>query len=593
MSVADQTMNAEFVGFRSAGRQTARPGGYAQALAVFLTLGLGLGALFGTPARAQFAQEVVQYEPGSGYAVEFGSGLGYTNTATVLGAPARVTTSAFGVSPVDPFSAPYTREQLLSLGTNGVLTVRLDTSIVDDPTNPFGIDFLLFGNAGFVITNGDYSGGGITSGALYGANPGATRISVSADGVTYFPLDPARASTVDGAYPTDGSGDFLRPVNPALRLEDFSGLGLEGIRARYAGSGGGMGFDLGWARTATGEPAGLKRAEYVRLEVLGGKAEVDAVAVVLDHGGAGFTETFAEDPRGRDWQVFGDASLFDWDATRRAMRVTWDSRRTNSFLHRPLGTVLTAGDDCALSFDLTLESIQAGIRPDKPSTFQIAVGLFNRAEAERPNFFRAAGVAETGARSVVEWNYFPDTGFGATLSPSVFATNNATQISFTFPFELRPGPNYRVRMEYSATNRVLRTSMLADGVPMAAIQEVVLPEDAAFDFRLDTVAVASYSDAGQSGGEFDGSILARGWVDNVRVTLPPADSLERLQFRQGVTEVVFHGRRAWRYTLERSTDLRTWESAATWVGERAGAVVVRDALPAAASAIYRVRADAP
>lgn len=586
-------MNAAFVGYRTAGPRTTGLRGYARGFVLFFTLTLGLALLPGRPAQAQFAKEVVKYDPGIGYAVEFGSGLGYTNTATVLGEPSRVTTSAFGSSAVDPFSAPYTRDQLLSLGTNGLVTVRLDTPIFDDPANPFGIDFLLFGNAGFVITNGDYAGGGITSGALYGANPGATRVSVSADGVTFYPLDPTHASTVDGAYPTDGSGDFLRPVDPALRAEDFSGLGLEGIRARYAGSGGGMGFDLGWARTATGEPAGLKRAEYVRLEVQSGKAEVDAVAVVLDHGGAGFTETFRELPLLHGWQVFGDASLFAWDPDRGSLLVTWDSRRTNSFLHRPLGTVLTAGDDFALAFDLELESVQAGIRPEKPSTFQIAVGLFNRAEAERTNFFRAAGVAETGARSVLEWNYFPDTGFGATLSPSVFATNNATEISFTFPFELRPGPTYRVVMQYTATNRVLRTTMLADGVPMPAIKEVVLPEEATFDFRLDTVAIASYSDAGQAGGEFDGSILARGWVDNVRVTLPSADVLERLQFRDGAAEIVFQGRRAWRYTLERSTDSRTWESAATWIGQSNAAVVVRDTLPAVASAIYRVRADAP
>lgn len=558
--------------------------------------GFGCVLLLASPfGHAQFAREVVHYDPGLGFATEFGSGLGYTNTATVLGAPSRSTAFGDSESPVDPFSSPFTREQLLSLGTNGVLTVRLDSPIYDDPANPFGLDFVVFGNTGFVITNGDYSGGGITSGAMFGANPGATRISVSANGRDFFLLDPQRAPVVDGPYPTDGAGDFLRPVDPTLKEADFGGLGLAGIRARYAGSGGGTGYDLGWARTATGEPARLGRAEFVRFEVVGGRSEIDGLALVLDRApGAGFTETFGDDQVSRGWIAAGDPTLFAWDTSRNALRVTWDSSRTNSFLYRPLGTVLTAADDFTLTFDVDLDSVAIGTQPGKPSTFQIGLGLLNLAEARRTNFFRGAGIqAETGARSLVEWNYFPDSGFGATLSPSVFATNNTTAIAFTFPFELATGVGYRVTMHYGATNRVLRTSMLADGLPMAAIKDVVLPADATFDFRLDAVAVISYSDAGQSGGEFDGSILARGWVDNVRVSLPPPVSMEGLVLKDGKAEVRFVGRKNWRYTLERSGDLATWVSAGSLVAERAGALVLRDGMPSASSAIYRVRAEAP
>ena len=41
-----------------------------------------------------------------------------------------------------------------------VLTVRLGAPIRNAPSNPFGLDFIVFGNAGFVTTNGDFTGGG-------------------------------------------------------------------------------------------------------------------------------------------------------------------------------------------------------------------------------------------------------------------------------------------------------------------------------------------------------------------------------------------------------------------------------------------------
>src|SRR5205085_1813634 len=112
-----------------------------------------------------------------------------------------------------------------------------------DPAHPFGLDFNLFGNSGFIITNGDFSGGGITDGSLFGAGTGITRISVSADNVTYYILDPARVPPVDRSFPTDGAGNFQVAMNPGLGAADFSGKDLIGIRSLYSGSAGGVGFD--------------------------------------------------------------------------------------------------------------------------------------------------------------------------------------------------------------------------------------------------------------------------------------------------------------------------------------------------------------
>jgi hypothetical protein len=117
---------------------------------------------------AGFADSVISYAPGTGFATEFGSGAGYTNAAAALGEVARITPGQFG-GPVDPFNPAFTREQLVSIGAGGTLTIRMDSLVFNDARNPFGIDFLVFGNSGFIITNGNFAGGGVTDGSLFSA----------------------------------------------------------------------------------------------------------------------------------------------------------------------------------------------------------------------------------------------------------------------------------------------------------------------------------------------------------------------------------------------------------------------------------------
>lgn len=228
---------------------------------------LAVSSLFVVPTThaSGFADAVVAYDPGSGFA------SGFTNASTVLGAP---TVSA------NPFSPAFRNTQLLSLGAGGNLTIQFSAPIANDRGHPYGIDFLIFGNAGFIITNGDFSGGGITDGSIFGNNPGSTRVSVSQDNVTYYPLNPLLAPVVDGLFPTDGSGNFELPVNPLLTGSDFAGQGLSGIHWLYNGSAGGIGFDISWAQDKQGSSAGLSDISFIRVEVLGGKSEIDAFAAV-------------------------------------------------------------------------------------------------------------------------------------------------------------------------------------------------------------------------------------------------------------------------------------------------------------------------
>lgn len=239
---------------------------------VLLTASFLLSLPLGATA-AHYATTVVDYVPGTGAAP------GYDQATAVLGEPSRVTPGEFG-GPVDPFSAPWQPGQILSLGAGGFLTVRFSELVPNSPAHPFGIDFLVFGNSGFLITNGDFTGGGITDGSLFSQAAGPTRVSVSLEGTTFYTLSQALAPTVDGWFPTDGAGDFSRPVDPSLTPTRFEGMTLDGIRNLYAGSGGGTGYDIAWARDPGGNPVDLPAIQYVRVDVLADKVELDAFSAV-------------------------------------------------------------------------------------------------------------------------------------------------------------------------------------------------------------------------------------------------------------------------------------------------------------------------
>ena len=229
-------------------------------------------------ARAQYAGSVINYNPGAGV------GVAYTDPTAALGEPSRVTPGQFG-GPVDPFDPAYLGSQLVGVGTGGSLTVRFDSAIHNDPANAFGMDFQVFSSSFFVVTNAtdanfNYVGKPATDGTVFGADGVSTRVSVSQDGQTYYTLNPSLAPVVKNLFPTDGGGNFAQPVNPVLKNADFAGLTLDDLRAKYAGSGGGTGFDLAWAQDAQGKSVALGDISFIRVDVLGGKVEIDGFSAV-------------------------------------------------------------------------------------------------------------------------------------------------------------------------------------------------------------------------------------------------------------------------------------------------------------------------
>ena len=235
------------------------------------------GSVFTSPS-ADFADRVVEYAPGINPAP------GFTDPTAALGEPTGM--NPFG-DQVTPFNPPYSPTDIVSVGEGGSLTLEFHTPVLNHPRNEFGIDFIIYGNSGFIITNDfswdtfDWIGTPATDGALFGANTGETRVSVSRDGLTYFTLDPELAPTVDRLLPTDSYGDFHTPAMPGLTQADFAGLTEEQIALLYGGSAGGAAYDLSWARDAQGHPVRLQQVRFVRVEVLSGRAEMDALAAVF------------------------------------------------------------------------------------------------------------------------------------------------------------------------------------------------------------------------------------------------------------------------------------------------------------------------
>jgi hypothetical protein len=302
---------------------------------------------------------------------------------------------------------------------------------------------------------------------------------------------------------------------------------------------------------------------------------------------AGWVEDFAQDPTRRGWQTFGQVDLFRWNSVDQDLEVTWDSAKPNSYFYRALGQTLSKQDDFQVGFQLRLSEIQVGTTPGRPLTFELSVGLLNFQEATRTNFFRGTA---TQSPDLVELDYFPDSGFGATISPVMVSSSGQFVPSFSFPLELTLNDLFQVKMTYTSTNRTLATTMWRNGAPFGPIKNTVLGSSFA-DFRVDTFSINSYNDTGA-----DGSLLAHGVVDDVTVVLPPVPVTSLTgTWVANRWQVRFTSQTNWIYTLERTADLKEWQAASERTPGTGGELPLEDTSnpPASAFSFYRVRAEKP
>jgi hypothetical protein len=226
---------------------------------IWLALALASGVIVPLISHAQYADAVISYNSGTGFAA------GYTTPGAALGAPA-------SGNSITPFAPPSSKSQLVSIGAGGEITLQLSAPIVNDPNDPYGINFILFANEFFVTSGGKVSG-------LFD-HAASMLVQVSADDSTWYTLNPSLAPEAGALFPTYGGGNPEIAVNPNLTLASFTGKTLADVESLYDGSAGGTGYDLAWAQDGGGNSVDLGSADYVRIEVQSGVLDLDAVSAV-------------------------------------------------------------------------------------------------------------------------------------------------------------------------------------------------------------------------------------------------------------------------------------------------------------------------
>jgi hypothetical protein len=302
-------------------------------------------------------------------------------------------------------------------------------------------------------------------------------------------------------------------------------------------------------------------------------------------------EYFVNNPFQDGWQVFGDANLFQWDSTSLNLDVTWDSSQSNSYFYHPLGTILTSNDDFSLAFDLQLSQAQAS-----GYGFELALGLFNLAQATNAGFQRSSGEGGTSP-DLVEFDYFPDVGFGPTLWPTFVDTNSDFNVyDFSTDYAIYApilGDWYHIVMTYTASNLTMVTTLInfeqTSGVTIVDPICTTNPTYPFTDYRVDTIFISSYQDDG-----FGDSIYAQGVIGNIVVTLPPPP-VQNLAgaFLNGVWQAQFCSQSNWLYTLQRTGDLQSWTNVSPLTPGNGTNLVLQDTNPPPDKAFYRVSASRP
>lgn len=561
--------------------------------------------------HAQYADAVMSYNSGAGFAT------GFTNASAALGAP------ALGAS-VTPFAPPFSKSQIVSVGAGGEITLQMSTPIVNNPDDPYGVNFILFANQFFVEGSGGKASGLFDHAA-------SIEVQVSQDDSTWYTLNPALAPQPGTLYPTAGNGNPLLPVNPALTLSDFEGQNLAGIESLYDGSAGGTGYDLSWAETGGGASVDLSSADYVRIEVQSGVLDLDAASVVqavpdrmmtafaLAGLGAGlfwlrpprkyamsrsaavlllagvvcaaparaatFTENFTTNPLQNGWQVFGDTNLFQWDATNQVMDVTWDSSQSNSYFYHPLGTILTINDSFSLAFDLNLSSQSA------VGYFELAVGLFNVTEATNADFSRAL----VNSPNLFEFDYYPasggeDASIDATLADMTVTETNDGDFYFAYDdVPLLNNVTYHVILTHEAGEGTIEGEVLTNGTVYTALPNMY--PGPITDFRIGTVAIINYTSTDDPYGD---AVNAQGAVGNVVVTMPPPPVQNlTLVTSNALCQAQFCSQTNWLYVLQRTCDFQSWTNVTPPISGNGTNLVLQDPAPPGRKAFYRVNATRP
>jgi hypothetical protein len=254
-----------------------------------------------------FAEEVIEYVQGSDVGSDWLSGEPYNDANSALGRPTLETTGDGWSVPVEqsvpvvPLYTPFRAFEIVTIGNEGHLTLKFDHRVSDDQNNPYGIDFIVFGQAAQASATGQFWDNGnpedITVGGSIFAEPGIVAVSQDGNNWFYFSNGPyADDFAPTASYEWDEVADEwaqeldpTKPIDPNLTASDMDGITLAEMIGMYDGSAGGTGFDLRWldpsdyAALAVEPDTGRRWIQYVRIDDdpdSSATTEIDAISDV-------------------------------------------------------------------------------------------------------------------------------------------------------------------------------------------------------------------------------------------------------------------------------------------------------------------------
>jgi len=204
---------------------------------------------------------------------------------------------------------PNGKKLVTTIKDGGRIVVKFDHKVSDDPGNPYGLDFIVFGNTIFDAEDDIYLRPDTDMAEFYLEASTSTNNEPVQISVAQNPNGPwytfENGPYGDTAFPTNAFAwerdindwgkelDWLKPVNPDLNDADFSGLSVADAIDLYDGSAGGTGFDLNdldpndYTALAVDPNTKRKWIQYIKAEFLPGSSYTGEIDAFSDVAGCG------------------------------------------------------------------------------------------------------------------------------------------------------------------------------------------------------------------------------------------------------------------------------------------------------------------
>jgi hypothetical protein len=212
-------------------------------------------------AHAQYGATVISYDAGATPA------SGFTTASAAVGEPERFTGEGASPGVVSPFNPPFGTNEIVSVGEDGHIVLRLSHYAIPQPTGP---EIGVFENVGLVDVNYPNGQAGSPAGT-FGPLDSAT-VDVSEDGMEWVSLGDKTFNVPTNGYtdltnpysstPGGVPSDFQKPFLGSLSSFDgllYSDAGGPDLLETLAGSGGGTWLDI--------SAAGLSQVGFIRFSL--------------------------------------------------------------------------------------------------------------------------------------------------------------------------------------------------------------------------------------------------------------------------------------------------------------------------------------